>query len=65
MSSTVVGVGNNFTLPTNTFTNSGFSFVEWNTKADGTGLSYTDMQSIVNVGKAGEEIMLYAIWNNM
>ncbi len=48
-----------------TYTKSSHSFTKWNTKADGTGISYTDMQSVVNVGKAGEEIMLYAIWNNI
>ena len=33
-------------LSPNTFTRDGYTFVGWNTKADGSGTSYTDMQEI-------------------
>lgn len=45
-------------LSSNTFTRVGYTFDGWNTKADGTGTSYTDEQSIV----FGEDVTLYAKW---
>ena len=47
-------------LSTNTFTRDGYSFAGWNTKADGTGDSYTDGQAMT-FASAGE-ITLYAQW---
>ena len=38
----------------------GYTFKEWNTKADGTGTSYTDEQTINRTSN----ITLYAIWEN-
>lgn len=42
----------------NSFTKTGYTFKEWNTKEDGTGISYADEQNI----KLTENIKLYAIW---
>lgn len=42
----------------NTYTKSGFKFKEWNTKADGTGTTYTDEKEI----KLRDNLTLYAIW---
>ena len=42
----------------NTFINSGKVFVEWNTKTDGSGTSYSDESKI----SIGEDITLYAQW---
>ena len=50
--------GSSTTLPNVTFTRSGYNFKGWNTKADGTGTSYTDKQSITPT----ENIYLYAQW---
>ena len=47
-------------LDKNTFTRSGYTFKEWNTKADGTGTSYTDEQTI----NVFSDLTLYAIWEN-
>lgn len=45
-------------LTANTFTRTGFTFTGWNTKADGSGTSYTDEQSITNL----EDMTLFAQW---
>ena len=50
----------------NTFTRRGYSLVEgaeWNTKPDGTGVSYTSNQLVKNLSsKNGDVITLYAQW---
>ena len=48
-------------LTKNAFTYLNHRFVSWNTKADGTGTSYTDQSEIINLVNTGE-ITLYAIW---
>ena len=45
-------------IAANTFTRSGYTFTGWNTKADGSGTSYTDKQSIT----LSQDITLYAQW---
>lgn len=45
-------------LRKNTFIRSGYTFIGWNTKADGTGTAYTDEQSVTVAGN----MTLYAIW---
>ncbi len=51
------------TLPTCTFTKTGYSFYGWNTKADGTGISYADKASITNLTSTqGATVTLYAKW---
>ena len=45
-------------LKKNTFTKIGHKFSRWNTKADGTGIFYTDEQEI----KISEDLVLYAQW---
>lgn len=42
----------------NSFLKSGYHFTEWNTKADGSGLVYTEASSF----KITEDMILYAIW---
>ena len=50
-------------LLANTFTKEGYLFKEWNTKADGSGTSYSDKQVILNLcNNNGDIIKLYAIW---
>ena len=48
-------------LTANGFTNIGYTFMGWNTKADGTGTHYADSQSVTNLASSGE-ITLYAEW---
>lgn len=50
--------GTNLTLRTNGFTKTGYTFVKWNTKADGTGTSYN--AGATYTGNAA--LTLYAIW---
>ena len=45
-------------LLANTFTRVGYTFDGWNTKADGSGTSYTNEQSV----SFGENVTLYAKW---
>ena len=51
------------TLTANSFKKTGYSFTGWNTKADGSGTSYTDRQSVKNLTSTnGAVINLYAKW---
>lgn len=69
------GLGNTYTqtiyrdvstnLDPNTFTRSGYNFVEWNTAADGLGTRYTDEQSVTNLTSANSVIDLYAQWYHL
>jgi uncharacterized repeat protein (TIGR02543 family) len=51
--------GTTFTLPTNTFTRTGYTFKNWNTAANGSGTTYTNSQSVSLF--AG--LTLYPQWN--
>jgi uncharacterized repeat protein (TIGR02543 family) len=48
-------------LTANTFTRDGYTFDGWNTKPDGTGTNYTDMQVVINLAESGN-VNLYAKW---
>ena len=58
MSPKIVSVGSSIYLPINTFTRSGYDFVDWNTNANGSGVSYTNGQRIT----PSRNITLYAQW---
>ena len=45
----------------NTFSYAGYTFVSWNTKADGTGTNYAEDVSVINLATSGN-FNLYAIW---
>ncbi len=50
-------------LTPNSFSRAGFKFTGWNTKADGTGTSYVDCESVMNLTSvANGEVVLYAQW---
>ena len=51
----------NANLPKNTFVREGYKFREWNTKSDGTGIIYTDEESL----SITNNITLYAIWDEI
>ena len=56
------GVAKNLTA--NSFTKTGNSFVKWNTKANGSGTSYTNKQSVKNLTSTqGATVNLYAQWD--
>ena len=51
-------------LPENGFIKGSFEFVEWNTKPDGSGISYNPGTSVKNLtSKDGDSVILYAIWD--
>lgn len=55
-----------YELPANSFTRAGYAFVNWNTKADGTGTSYTDNQEIKNLTDINDtKVTLYAQWKDI
>lgn len=50
-------------LSINKFTKTGYEFVNWNTKSDGTGTAYSAEANILNLtSKNDETIDLYAMW---
>ena len=56
--------GSNCTLTANAFTRDGYEFNGWNTKRDGTGISYSNKEIVKNLSSAdGDTITLYAKWN--
>jgi len=53
-------------LSKNTFSRSGYNFVAWNTKADGSGESYTDKQTVKNLTTEQNGVVtLYAQWQEV
>jgi uncharacterized repeat protein (TIGR02543 family) len=55
--------GTSYKLPVNSFARNGYTFVGWNTSADGSGEEYADNQSVKDLSaKNGETIRLYAQW---
>ena len=48
-------------LNENTFTKPGYTFVEWNTEADGSGTAYADKKEVSNLATEGP-VNLYAQW---
>lgn len=52
-------------LTANGYTKTGYTFNGWNIKADGTGTSYSDKQSVKNLTSAnGGTVTLYAQWKD-
>ena len=50
-------------LKVNTFSRSGYTFTGWNTVVDGSGSSYKDEESVINLTTSqGAKITLYAQW---
>ena len=57
-----IAVGAKENLTANTFTKSGYSFAGWNTKTDGTGITYANSAEVENLAAKNETINLYAQW---
>ena len=51
-----------FALSESLFTRKGYTFSGWNTKANGTGLSYADKEEVLNLRNTAGSITLYAQW---
>jgi hypothetical protein len=54
--------GETFRLNDNPFSREDFSFMAWNTAADGSGVYYTNRQEVVNIAPPGGSVTLYACW---
>ena len=64
MSSLKMTYGTAKNLTANAFAKTGHSFSGWNTKADGSGTSYSNKQSVKNLTKTnGATVNLYAQWS--
>lgn len=50
-------------LNSNLYVRDGYTFVGWNTKADGTGDSYSNQANVLNLTDKEETITLYAQWD--
>ena len=61
MNATTCKANTNCTLRGNSFKKTGYVFVEWNTKKDGTGLSFSNKQVVQNI-TSNSSITLYARW---
>jgi hypothetical protein len=63
MSSINAEIGKKVVLSANKFKKNNLIFVGWNTKKDGTGISYGDKATVYNLCKEnGETVTLYAKW---
>ena len=63
MRDTTATYDTSITLRGNSFTREGYKFINWNTKRDGTGTSYSNKESVLNLtNQDGAIITLYAQW---
>lgn len=63
MSSVTYTYGKSYTLSENGFVKTNYTFTGWNTKADGSGKTYTNKATVKNLSsKSGASITLYAQW---
>ncbi|MCM1272425.1 MAG: InlB B-repeat-containing protein [Clostridium sp.] len=51
-----------YTLPKNEYKKNGYTFMGWNTKADGSGTAYADEASIKSSSRKNGAVTLYAQW---
>ena len=62
MADQVVARGVEVSLSANVFTREHSDFIEWNTKSDGTGTSYSDKDEVTDLAEPNGTVMLYAQW---
>lgn len=62
MTDQIIRKEDSVTLKANAFEYDGHMFDQWNTKPDGSGTSYNNQQSVLNLANPNETITLYAIW---
>ena len=62
MAPLTASVGKEITLSQNAFEKTDYSFVGWNTSADGSGTSYTDKANVKDLAPADGSVTLYAQW---
>ena len=54
--------GSSQALSANTFTNTGYTFLGWNTALDGSGAAYSDQQAVTLYETQGSTVTLFAQW---
>lgn len=56
-------IGTEYEIPFNEYKKKGYVFVEWNTKSDGSGRSYSQGETSWDLASSkGQKVTLYAIW---
>lgn len=65
MSELTVKYNDSVTLPANAFARKGWKFSGWNTRADGTGTSYADEETVSMVTTKPETVTFYAQWEKI
>ncbi len=64
MKSTYIAYDSNGNVAENEFTRDGYTFKNWNTKANGTGTTYAEGEEVFNLSSVSNGVFnLYAIWN--
>lgn len=52
-----------YTLPANNYVRTGYEFLGWNTKSDGSGKAFADQESVTNLAEENDQtIVMYAQW---
>lgn len=49
----------------NAFSRTGYTFIGWNTEADGTGTKYSDGERVSNLAATDQGVVLYAQWSRI
>ena len=62
MNSIIIPAGTTIALPENTYTKDGYTFVGWNTSAEGTGDTYSDEAEYTAIAGESAYVTLYAQW---
>ena len=58
-------IGQEYQLPANAFTRTGYRFTGWNLREDGTGRAYADQEIVMDVTGPNTMINLYAQWESI
>jgi uncharacterized repeat protein (TIGR02543 family) len=64
MSNQVIDVNKSTAISKNLYTKTGYRFLGWSLSKDATTAQLSDQSLVTGLGKAGEKIILYAVWQD-